>query len=308
MKIEQLRQMLELSKTGSMHQAAANLYMSQPNLSVSVRKLEEELGTALIVRGSRGVTLTSRGEAFVEYASSVLAQFDRLGALCDSFEQGPVPVFSCATSRYRFVTEAAARLSRESSMAPVSLKITENTREDVVESVHKGDSEIGVVGLMSMYRKELLHQFKAKELRYHRLSTHPLSVVVGQGSPLYHLPGDAVMTAEMLEGFPLVCYEQMDYLHFADRRQKMKLPVPPYEFQVDSRAIAHELLHTTDAYMTSHTATEAYRHTDYYPGLRRFALEDRSVTSEIGWICREKTVLSPLAEEFVQILEGYFKE
>ena len=306
MKIEQLRQMVELSKTGSMHQAAANLYMSQPNLSVSIRKLEEELGTALIVRGSRGVTMTSRGEAFVEYASSVLAQFDRLGDLCRSFDRGPAPVFSLATCRYRFISDAAARLSRESRFAPISLQITESTHAAVVERVQKGDSEIGFIGFMSIYRKDILHQFKAKELQYHRLSTQPLSVVVGPASSLYTLPPDTELTAAMLEGIPQITYDQMDYSHFADRHQKMKLPVPPCEFQVDSRSIAHELLENTNAYMITHTDTSAYRHTSYYPNLRRFRLPDTSVLSELGWICREKSVLSPLAAEFIQILDSYF--
>ena len=307
MKIEQLRQMVELSQTGSMHQAAANLYMSQPNLSVSIRKLEEELGTALIVRGSRGVTLTSRGEAFVEYAASVLAQFDRLGDLCRSFDRGPAPVFSVATCRYRFISDVAARLSRESNFAPISLNITESNHAAVVESVRKGDSEIGFVGFMSLYRKDILHQYKAKELHYHRLSTQPLSVVVGPASPLYTLPPDTELTADMLEGIPMVSYEQMDYSHFADRHRKMKLPTPPCEFQVDSRGLAHELIETTNSYMITHTDSVAYRHSTYYPNHRQFRLPNVSVTNEIGWICREKSVLSPVAEEFVEILESYFK-
>ena len=306
MKIEQLRQMVELSRSGSMHQAAANLYMSQPNLSISIRNLEEELGTTLIVRGSRGVTLTGRGEAFVEYADSVLAQFDRLGDLCQRFDRGPAPVFSLATCRYRFIADVVARLSRESALAPLGLQIMEGSRADVVESVRKGDSEIGFIGFMSIYRKDILHQLKAKELQYHWLSTQPLSVVVGRGSPLYDLPSDTVLTADMLEDFPLVTYDQMDYSHFSDRHRKMKLPVPPCEYQVDSRGFAHELLETTNAYMISHTDTGPYRYTSYYPEHRQFRLTDISVTNEVGWVCRERTVLSAPAEEFVEILESYF--
>ena len=42
MKMDQLRQMVELYQTGSINRAAANLFMSQPNLSQSIRRLEDE--------------------------------------------------------------------------------------------------------------------------------------------------------------------------------------------------------------------------------------------------------------------------
>ena len=44
MRIEQLRHVVEVARCGSMRQAALNLYISQPNLSVSIQNLEEEVG------------------------------------------------------------------------------------------------------------------------------------------------------------------------------------------------------------------------------------------------------------------------
>lgn len=53
--------------------AAAKLYVSQPALSKQIRKLEEQLGSALLVRDSRHVTLTARGQRFLEEARQLLA-------------------------------------------------------------------------------------------------------------------------------------------------------------------------------------------------------------------------------------------
>lgn len=305
MKIEQLRQMVELSRTRSMNQAAANLFMSQPNLSVSIRNLEEELGVELVMRGSRGVTLTTHGEEFVEYAESVVAQFDRLGALCQTFEHSPVPEFSLANTRYRFAVGAATELTRRPE--PVRLKIQEGGWTMVVESVRKGDSEIGVLGFMSMYRKDLSRQFRAKDLEYHMLAKNILCVEVGKGSPLYDLPEGTELTPKMLEGFPQVRHEGMDYSHFTDRRQKMKLPIPTGEYLVTNRAVARELLETTPAYMICHLVQEPYRYVEYYPNARVFPLSGISVESEVGWIHRADRPLSPLAKEYLQILSTYFE-
>ena len=43
MKLEQIEQFNELAKTGNINRAAKNLYMSQPNLSRSIKHLEEEI-------------------------------------------------------------------------------------------------------------------------------------------------------------------------------------------------------------------------------------------------------------------------
>ena len=53
MRIEQLKYVVEIAKTKSINQAAANLYLSQPNLSKAVKALEEELGCVLIQRTNR---------------------------------------------------------------------------------------------------------------------------------------------------------------------------------------------------------------------------------------------------------------
>lgn len=58
--------------------AAARLYVSQPALSKQIRKLESQLGEPLLVRDSRHVTLTARGERFHADARELLEIAERL--------------------------------------------------------------------------------------------------------------------------------------------------------------------------------------------------------------------------------------
>ena len=56
-----------VAKAGNISKAANQLYISQPAISKAISKLEEELGTVLFNRSSRGVTLTEEGQVLYEY-------------------------------------------------------------------------------------------------------------------------------------------------------------------------------------------------------------------------------------------------
>lgn len=62
-----LRYFAQVAVSGSFTAAARELHISQPSLSVSVRKLEEALGSALFHRSRQGVSLTRAGEILLEH-------------------------------------------------------------------------------------------------------------------------------------------------------------------------------------------------------------------------------------------------
>jgi DNA-binding transcriptional LysR family regulator len=72
MKLRQLHQFVTLAETGSFHRAAQKLFMAQPPLSTSIRRLEEELGATLFERTPHGVLLTDVGSSLLAHAQSTL--------------------------------------------------------------------------------------------------------------------------------------------------------------------------------------------------------------------------------------------
>ena len=66
MELKQILYAIEIADTGSISQAAHNLYLSQPNLSYSIKQLEKEIGFPLFERTSSGVIPTSEGRTIIE--------------------------------------------------------------------------------------------------------------------------------------------------------------------------------------------------------------------------------------------------
>jgi DNA-binding transcriptional LysR family regulator len=75
MEIRQLRYLVALAQELSFTNAATRANVAQPALSRQIRKLEDELGVALVDRTSRRVQMTSAGQRLVAHAISIL---DRL--------------------------------------------------------------------------------------------------------------------------------------------------------------------------------------------------------------------------------------
>lgn len=71
--IRQLRYFLAIVEEGSFSRAAERLRVAQPALSLHVRKMEEALGTQLLLRGSQGVSPTEAGQVLTRRASAMLA-------------------------------------------------------------------------------------------------------------------------------------------------------------------------------------------------------------------------------------------
>lgn len=61
------------ARCGSISQAAKELFISQPAVSKSIKKLEKQLDTTLFLRNTRGVSLTDEGELLYKYISSAFS-------------------------------------------------------------------------------------------------------------------------------------------------------------------------------------------------------------------------------------------
>lgn len=78
-----LRTFLVIGQEGSISRAAARLHLSQPAISQALRRLEDQLDSALVVRRGPRISLTKTGEGVMQIASELYGTVSRLGPALD---------------------------------------------------------------------------------------------------------------------------------------------------------------------------------------------------------------------------------
>ncbi len=74
MDVRQLQIFRSVALHLSFSKAAEELFIAQPAISISIKKLENELDTSLFNRAARKVSLTPEGKALLSHANSILKQ------------------------------------------------------------------------------------------------------------------------------------------------------------------------------------------------------------------------------------------
>lgn len=89
MTLNELRYVVAVAQTQHFSKAAEACHVSQPSLSIAVRKLEEELGITIFQRGKRQVEVTPEGESVVQQAQKVIEEAEKLSYL-KSIQKSPL--------------------------------------------------------------------------------------------------------------------------------------------------------------------------------------------------------------------------
>lgn len=190
--LREIRAFVAVAQTGSFTRAAAKLNVSQPALTVQIRRLEETLGARLFDRNSRMVTLTSVGRELLPVLHKSLADMQRVlddaRALGDG-SRGTVRI-ACLPS---FAAGRLPALIRDfRAEAPgVTFEIRDVVASMVNQLVRAGEFDLGVTGgEVTDAELEILHSAQDR-----------LMVVCPRAHPLAK---KRRVAAADLAGYPLV--------------------------------------------------------------------------------------------------------
>ena len=129
MELYQIRHFAAVAETGSFTKAAIRAAVSQPALSVSIAKLEEELSVRLFHRSPKSVTLTPAGRQFQRTAQEVLRACNKVKAeLRASVADRPLRIGVLRTLPSAHVARLIEALQRELPDTQLSSLSTERKK------------------------------------------------------------------------------------------------------------------------------------------------------------------------------------
>jgi DNA-binding transcriptional LysR family regulator len=146
MELQQLRYFVAVADTGKFTSAARELHVAQPSISKQLRKLEDELGAALLERRRTGVALTDAGAILLPWAKRVLADLD--GARSEvaglaTLERGRLSVG--ATPSLSTVLLPRVLAAFHSEHPGITLAVIEAGSRDLVDRLAAGELDLALV-------------------------------------------------------------------------------------------------------------------------------------------------------------------
>ena len=181
------RLFVQIAESNSLRQGAANVCLSAPAASARIANLEARTGTKLLMRSSKGVTLTPAGQSFLFHARQVLRQIEELNADLAEYAhslKGHLRVAANPTAFKEFLPPVLAGYM--TSHEDVRLDLREMQSHDIVRSVSAGVTDIGVI--MGETRTEDLEVLDYRDVR--------LALVTPLDHPLAH--AESVSLADAL--------------------------------------------------------------------------------------------------------------
>ncbi|WP_414500442.1 LysR family transcriptional regulator [Zymobacter sp. IVIA_12111.31 C1] len=149
MELRHLRYFVAVAEERHFTRAAERLGIAQPPLSQQIKKLEQELGTPLFRRLTRGVELTEAGALFLEDARGIMSQVERARARAMSVargESGRISIGFASSAVFHPLVATLIRYYRD-QYPRVTISPIEGSTPSLVEGMDSGNIDAAVVRL-----------------------------------------------------------------------------------------------------------------------------------------------------------------
>lgn len=168
MDLRQLETFVEVCKYKSFSKAAEKLYITQPTVTSHIQNLENELGTILINRSGKNMTLTQAGSMLFKYAVDIINTCEMAKFDLNSYRgkiNGHLDISSSSVPRQYVLPKL---LKEFTSLYPdVTFSLKDKDSKQVVKSILNWETDFGIVGAM----------YPSKNLEYIELMEDKLLLV-----------------------------------------------------------------------------------------------------------------------------------
>ena len=208
MRLEQLRYLIEISKSKSLSVASETLHISQQALSLTVKEMEKEVGFPLLIRSPRGIRLTKEGEVFTREINKILLDYDLLVQKLTNGENQNFHRTIRIGIQYgileSYFSDTIEYLYRE--IKYIKLELEEASRNDLIENIKNSVYDIGILSYNSIGENEWRTDNTLEEIVLFRAK---LGAKVAPSMALYNCDTVSIKTA-LKENVLMYCSKSWD--------------------------------------------------------------------------------------------------
>ena len=183
MNLLHMKYAVEVAKAGSLNKAAQVLLVATPNISRSIKELENDLGITIFERTKTGMNLTPEGEEFLNMANEILAQLDRV----EKYYKDGSPhkrKFSISVPRACYISEAFVQFSKEFGYEPCEIFYKETNSQRTIHNMTNHDYKLGIIRYAENYDKYFKAMLEEKGFGYETVSEFSYSLMMSAQNPL----------------------------------------------------------------------------------------------------------------------------
>lgn len=163
--LELYRVFYVVAKNKHMTKASEELHISQPAISQSIKKLEEQLGGILFLRSNKGMQLTEEGKMFYEYVKGALTLINNAENEFTSFKnlsKGEIKIGCSTTLTKLILIDVLKKFHKE--YPNININITNDLTSNLIKKLKIGKLDF-VIFNESNVKENSLYLEKIKELK-----------------------------------------------------------------------------------------------------------------------------------------------
>lgn len=300
MKLEQIVYALEIARCGSISKAAKNLLLTQPNLSSSIKNLEDDIGFKIFQRLPRGVSVTNKGAQFLEYAESICRDVENINSI-GSNSNSLTPInFSLSTQSFSYIMDNFLALHSNYNSNITNFKIKHSHYFEVLDDVVRKQSDIGIISISNEHMDLWNKLFKSKNIEFNPITSGKLNGYILDSHPLFN---KEKLVIEDLFEYPLVTCNHDDYnALYSNDFYKNKLSFKNNILVSDYGALIYTMESVNAATIIlklENSYTKLYFDSSHKG---RYVNIDVLPEITLGWIKLIDSPISSIASEFIDLI------
>lgn len=292
LRLKHLHLLINLAETGNLSDTARLSHTTQPGLSKWLKELEDDIGSALFERHSRGLKPTVMGQALIGHARRMVTEMSRAQHNLEALQEGSSRTIAVGTSPASAPSFVPAAITTFLGIHPKArVEIQESTMNSLLAKLELGQLDV-VVGRLDNYQPRQI-------LRSEMLYDEPLRIIARPGHPLTQ--------STNLSWDDLYQYEWIVWPHDTPIRSKLDIALtaagrkpPTYRVESSSQVGNLWLLQYSD--MLSIASERVARHFTGRGLVVPLAIEVGGAEGYVGMCWRDEEHSDPIVLDLLQCL------